>query len=374
MKKEKIVIIQREFPFYRKPLFERLLNLKEREYYLITGGNDSVSGGTIKINSPKHIKIKNIKIKIKNFEIWRQPRVLKEIKRIQPDIVIIEAMISNISNWEIIQLKKKYGFKLIAWACGYQKYTGKIKDFLLRKFFRNCDYFLAYHGVARDFLIRYGVMANKITILHNAVEVSFDYDRDKIKKIRSENLLKGKNVIIYVGRIVKTKQLEILLESMKKLGEDYVCMIVGGGDYLPHLKEKYKPIKNIRFIGEIINGIENYFKVADLFVLPGPGGLSLNEALYHGLPIISSLADGSAKDLVIDGYNGFLIKDITINKLTKRIRDVFKKGGKDIYSKNSLKLGKKFNFDNFVRNYMGGVTNCIGTQSHEEKNNYCCRC
>ncbi len=41
-----------------------------------------------------------------------------------------------------------------------------------------------------------------------------------------------------------------------------------------------------------------YFKEADLFVLPGTGGLAVQEAMGYGLPVIVAQGDGTQDDLV----------------------------------------------------------------------------
>ncbi len=359
MRKKKIVIIQRELPFYTKPLFDQLLKSRKFEFYLISGSNESVSGGEIDLANKRSLKMKNININIKNFEFWWHLFLIKKLRKIKPDAVIIEGMISNLTNWRLIQLKKKMGFKLIGWVCGYQNYTGKTKDFLLRVYFHYFDYCLAYHTAAKRFLMKYGFPEDKITILHNSREVSFNYNKKKMEEIKNKYSLKNKKVILFIGRIKKSKKIDLLLEAIKRLDESYACLVVGDGDYLPYLKNKYKKNKNIKFVGEVIEGNENYFKLSDIFVLPGPGGLSLNEAVYHGLPIISSYGDGSAEDLVINDYNGFLIRDVTSEKLTEKIRYIFENNKKKLYAKNSLKLGKKFSFENFVRNFIKGAGNCL---------------
>lgn len=49
-----------------------------------------------------------------------------------------------------------------------------------------------------------------------------------------------------------------------------------------------------------------YFAQADLFVLPGTGGLAVQEAMAHGLPVIVAKGDGTQDDLVRAG-NGWQI-------------------------------------------------------------------
>jgi glycosyltransferase involved in cell wall biosynthesis len=62
-----------------------------------------------------------------------------------------------------------------------------------------------------------------------------------------------------------------------------------------------------------------YFDAAEVYVLPGTGGLGINEAMAHSLPIISGYADGSADDLVIDGENGYRLRENTVEELVDRI-------------------------------------------------------
>jgi len=49
-----------------------------------------------------------------------------------------------------------------------------------------------------------------------------------------------------------------------------------------------------------------YFRAADLFVLPGTGGLAVQEAMSYGLPVIVAQGDGTQDDLVRAG-NGWQV-------------------------------------------------------------------
>ena len=53
--------------------------------------------------------------------------------------------------------------------------------------------------------------------------------------------------------------------------------------------------------------LKPYFAEADLFVLPGTGGLAVQEAMSHGLPVIVAKGDGTQDDLVRAG-NGWQIE------------------------------------------------------------------
>ena len=63
----------------------------------------------------------------------------------------------------------------------------------------------------------------------------------------------------------------------------------------------------ITLTGKVIDGVSAYFLLGDIFVLPHFGGLSISEAMAHGLPVIATVADGCELDLIEPGGNGFLV-------------------------------------------------------------------
>ena len=46
------------------------------------------------------------------------------------------------------------------------------------------------------------------------------------------------------------------------------------------------------------DALDEQFRAADLFVLPGTGGLAIQQAMSFGLPVIAAEADGTQADLV----------------------------------------------------------------------------
>jgi glycosyltransferase involved in cell wall biosynthesis len=59
-------------------------------------------------------------------------------------------------------------------------------------------------------------------------------------------------------------------------------------------------------------------------VLAGMGGLSINEAMCFGKPIICSVADGTEKRLVREGYNGLYFESGSVESLISTIEKSFK--------------------------------------------------
>ena len=59
---------------------------------------------------------------------------------------------------------------------------------------------------------------------------------------------------------------------------------------------------------------------ADLFVLPGTGGLAVQQAMSFGLPVIVAEGDGTQDDLVRPG-NGWRIPANDLQSLTTALQD-----------------------------------------------------
>ena len=96
-------------------------------------------------------------------------------------------------------------------------------------------------------------------------------------------------------------------------------MIVGEGPELASLKKIANNSPYIHFAGAQFDDVGLYFLISDVFVLPGLGGLALNEAMAYGLPIIAGPADGTEIDLIKDLDTGFLIQKNVEDDLSNKM-------------------------------------------------------
>lgn len=114
--------------------------------------------------------------------------------------------------------------------------------------------------------------------------------------------LKGKKIILAVGRLVPYKGFNVLINAAKHLNDDSVVVIVGGG---PLEKDLQKSIKDNGVIDRVIlvgrcsdDELHALFGRATLFCLPSTYraeafGVVLIEAMTYGLPIVASDIPGS---------------------------------------------------------------------------------
>jgi glycosyltransferase involved in cell wall biosynthesis len=134
-------------------------------------------------------------------------------------------------------------------------------------------------------------------------------------------LKKKKRILLYVGRVVKEKNLEFLfpvLDKVKKVYPDTMLVIVGGGPELEPLQKKateLKLSKNICFTGyQNRDDLAYFYKLADVFVFPSvteTQGLVTIEAMMTGLPVVA-IGEMGTVDVMQGNNGGFMVKnDVT---------------------------------------------------------------
>ncbi len=121
-------------------------------------------------------------------------------------------------------------------------------------------------------------------------------------------------VLISVGRLIKRKALGDVLLALSRLQERrFRLLIVGEGpeeENLRDLAQRLGISSRVDFMGAIWGARKfQYLAAADMFVLPSIHegfGLVFLEAMYCGLPVITS-SSGGQTDFLQEGKTGFLI-------------------------------------------------------------------
>lgn len=138
---------------------------------------------------------------------------------------------------------------------------------------------------------------------------------------------KGEIVILFVGRLIAMKGINILLSAFSMIDDKNLTLLMIGDGPLRGEVEKAKRkdyrIKYIEFIPR--NELVRYYRLADFFVLPSvyePWGLVINEAMNSGLPIITTNDVGAAGEIVQDSVNGCVIEPNNISALTRKINEL----------------------------------------------------
>jgi glycosyltransferase involved in cell wall biosynthesis len=263
---------------------------------------------------------REIKKKIGPFSLVYVKGLNSMIRRSDPDVIILPGITGNISYRMIISWARRKNKKVILWTCGWE--PGLAKGFLLSfknhyvsKVFRKADFHLTYSTKSSTYTESMGVPSENIQTCYNGIEIDSLVEKESeiIKSselIREEYDLLGNVTFLYVGGLIPEKRIDLLLDGfsgLRKKHPNIRLLIIGDGpgkEELLAMMEKLKD-KNIRYLGRITDGVDKYIAASDCLVLPGIGGLALNQAMFWGKPCIVSEADGTEDDLVIDGKTGF---------------------------------------------------------------------
>jgi glycosyltransferase involved in cell wall biosynthesis len=128
--------------------------------------------------------------------------------------------------------------------------------------------------------------------------------------------------ILFVGRLQARKRVDALLHACAEIEPMPRLVIVGDGPEKEVLKALSREIfPAAEFVGAR-HGEElaPFFREADLLVLPGTGGLAVQEAMSYGLPIIVAQGDGTQEDLVRP-ENGWQIPPDDYDALVRAMKD-----------------------------------------------------
>lgn len=191
----------------------------------------------------------------------------------------------------------------------------------------------------------------------------FDSDRISVlppcvpnKKINTSQLPENKQ-LLYVGQLIHGKGVDLLLNALTHVTENFSCTIAGTGNAEQSLKTLAKSIglsERVNFAGWISNAsLTKYYNNARIAVVPSrwpePFGMVGLEAMLHGRPVVA-FDVGGIHDWLQHDKNGILIPEQDVKKMGQAINTLL--------SDDSLtaRLAKgaaetvltRFNFKNYI--------------------------
>ncbi len=178
-------------------------------------------------------------------------------------------------------------------------------------------------GYRRAWIDR-GIAAGKLRILPRGLDTTlFGPQRRDPAFWEKYGVKRGKLVLLYVGRVSKEKDLDVIVQAWSKLrGGNLALAFVGDGPYLKELRER---APDAAFTGYLA-GVElaTAFASSDVFVFPSTTdtfGNVVLEAMACGLPNVVS-DQGGPKDLVTHGVNGFVTRALDAEDFRRHVEKI----------------------------------------------------
>jgi len=160
---------------------------------------------------------------------------------------------------------------------------------------------------------------NKLKSLNpnlNIETIGIGVESDRIIDIKKSEFSSD---IIFAGRLLAHKNVDVLVNSMKLIVEKFQNLklhIIGDGPEMKNLIKKVSELKlqeNIKFLGfiESHDEILSLIKASKILALPSDRegfGIVAIEANACGIPVVTSDSENNAtKELIIDGVNGYTV-------------------------------------------------------------------
>lgn len=366
---------------------QALFENKDVNVVVVTG---ELSGFTDKCDYPV-IRCKAIKIPKVFGDFLPVPNLDSKFKKLMEKLNIDIIHLHTIFGLCTFGLKfaKKHNIPVV--IHGHSKFSEEyktlIKSKLIYKKMTNRAYkilnktnmILPVSNVTKENYIAHNVTV-PMTVVPNTTNFKLvENKNNEVEKLFKEkyNISNTENILLYVGRLeVKCKNLDFLLESLKKLKEKnfkFKMLMVGGGNEEQELKTLCHQLNldnDVIFVGKITDQVllSKYYYFANLLCFPSVIDncpLVKCEAASQKTPMLS-INGAASSEGIIDNYNGFL-SNLSQDEYSDKIIEIFKDKEKLIeVSENANKTLNK-GWNNVCKDFFEIYKNLLENKSNSLK-------
>lgn len=346
---------QRVLPSYRVPFFDMLASACAGGMSLFAGqprAEENIVSG--KLQAANYVPAQNIHMLKGPLYFCYQRGLLDWLETWNPNALVVEANPRYLSTPAAIRWMRGRGRPVLAWGLGSSSLSGPFRGFRQKnwaRFLSQFDALIAYSQRGADEYAALGFRPEKIFVAHNAVSPA-----PKVAPEPKPSIIHH-STILFVGRLQARKRIDSLLRACAEMPDPKPrLVIVGDGPERETLEQVARQVyPSAQFAGARHGDeLKPYFAEADLFVLPGTGGLAVQEAMSHGLPVIVAKGDGTQDDLVRPG-NGWQVPagdyEALVSTLQEALSDVgrLREMGKESFRIVSQEINLEKMVEVFVR-------------------------
>jgi glycosyltransferase involved in cell wall biosynthesis len=162
---------------------------------------------------------------------------------------------------------------------------------------------------------------------------------------------------IAVGRLDSQKGFDYLIDIwaiVTKKHPDWILNIWGGGIWEDMLNSKIKEnkLENKVFLRGVTNDIQNEYLNNSLYLMTSRFEgfpMVLIEASSVGLPLISFNCKHGPSEIIIDGYNGYLVDELDYEGMVERISYLIEnESARRAFGQNAYKNSQEFSIDTIM--------------------------
>jgi glycosyltransferase involved in cell wall biosynthesis len=168
----------------------------------------------------------------------------------------------------------------------------------------------------------------ELTVIPSAVDLDRFRPGLDVAKLRADLHLEGKRVLVFTGRLVPHKGVDVILQSLPQLPKDVVLVVIGAGPRLSSLvslSRRLGLVDRVRFCPKVSDEeLPRFLALGDIFVFPSQSrlegfGLVVAEAMAVGLPVVVADMPG-VREVIEEGREGLYVEPLIAKDLADKVR------------------------------------------------------
>jgi L-malate glycosyltransferase len=371
---KQVLIIQSQVKQYRVPFFDKLHELLQRDHVdLRVAYSDPVGREAEKEDTAELSPEYGLKIRAHWFygnrlvyqPIWRPSQGC--------DLVIVEQANKHLMNHVFLWLSAMGLRKTAFWGHGkHRGESNKISEWIKKQTLNRATWWFAYTAGTAEYLIKNGVSSAKITNVQNSIDTGafreqlFEVSNSELLAVRQKlNISSEAKIGIFCGAITGEKLPEFLVKAairIKTRVPAFELIAMGNGPEKHIIESAARKCSWIHCLGTKF-GKEKaiFFKLSQLFLMPGAIGLAILDAFTAGLPVVTTNmpAHGPEIEYLENGYNSLITpKDYEL--FSDAVSDIFLDDQRlkalQVAARNSA---EKYTMDHMVSNFRYGILRAL---------------
>ena len=296
-------------PHYRVPIYSYLSNyLRQYDFDLI------VAASAIQPDNPHPVDFEFERMRVSPLTVWRL------LVRRNIGVVILFV---DMGHWYLFPTyfltKVMLRRKIIYWGQGLDlAHPRSPKTAAYWMEHSLADALILYAEQLKRYVFR--CFHKKVFIANNTLHITYPgLPEDRRRAVLEKHGIRTSKNIVCVGRLQKRKRLHHLIAAHRLMNRPDIGLILAGPDsdgVLRHVNAE-----NIYNVGPVYGDAKfDLISAADVFCIPGAVGLSIVDAFYCGLPIVTEDGDESAELMYLkSGKNGFVVPRGDIRQLAEKL-------------------------------------------------------
>ena len=341
-------LYQRLLPHYRVPIYEKINEALKDELLVIY---DTPPAQTAFIEKEEGLsfttfKLKNIQLLGGKlfWQAFRKPMRLHG----KPKAILIEANARILHLYALYIYCKLRRIPFIPWGHGGSRTrdiaSGNYRDIINRWMVKAADAYICYSDGIKESLSRI-TSPEKLFVARNTLDsdtlirirkqLEARLETESPEAVKKQLGLEADYYLCFIGRLLADKEVDKFLQVLAQLQQESInigALIIGDGPERKALENivKNENLQQVHFLGNIADWETSgrYLYIADVMLMPGYVGLSVNHALCYGVPVITQATGANGPfhspevEFIIEGETGFICQHGSIPHMAEAVKQI----------------------------------------------------